>query len=81
MFLDLQADRGSVTARTQMRPSRSGTSWLRASASVSARAWPGLVRAAARVRRTACRVTVKEIRSGSRPRAALARQMTARMAW
>jgi hypothetical protein len=51
------------------------------SASVSARAASGLVRASSAVRRMACRVAVKEIRSGSMRALAAARQMTARMAW
>jgi hypothetical protein len=33
------------------------------------------------VRRAACRVAVKEIRSGSRPALAAARAMMTRMAW
>jgi hypothetical protein len=81
LFLDVNEDRVPVTARTQTRPRRPGTKVLVMLASVSARAWSAAVRAAGRVRRTACTVAVKEIRSGSRPRLAAARQMTARMAW
>jgi hypothetical protein len=50
-------------------------------ASVSARAASGLAFARARVRRMACSAAVKEIRPGSMPAPAAARQVTARMAW
>jgi hypothetical protein len=40
-----------------------------------------LARAAVRVRRAACSVAVKEIRSGSSPAPAAASVMMARMAW
>ena len=78
--LDGNGEDGWATARTQTRPSRRGTSSVRMSASVSARAASGLVRARTAVRRMACRAAVKEIRSGSMRALAAARQMTARMA-
>jgi hypothetical protein len=81
LALDGNGEDGWVTARTQTRPSRSGTSSVKISASVPARATSGLVRALAAVRRTACRVAVKEIRSGSMRALAAARAMMARMAW
>jgi len=81
LALDGNGEDGWVTARTQTRPARSGTSSVKMSASVPARAASGLVRALGRVRRTACKVAVKEIRSGSMPALAAARAMMARMAW
>jgi len=76
-----KALRGSATARMHRRPGRAGTRAVRMSAWVSARAARGLARAAGRVRRMACRVVVKEIRSGSRSWLAAAAPMRARMAW
>ena len=78
---DGNGEEGRVTARTQTRPSRRGISTAVMAASVPARAASGLVRAVCRVRRMACSVVVKEIRSGSRPAPAAASAMTARMAW
>jgi hypothetical protein len=79
--LDGYGETGLLTALGHTRPSRLGTRLVRISASVRARASGMLARAVRMVRRAACKVAVKEIRSGSSPGPAAARAMMTRMAW
>jgi hypothetical protein len=79
--LDGYGETGLFTALGHTRPSRRGTRLVRISASVPARAVFMLARAVPMVRRAACSVAVKEIRSGSSPGPAAARAMRTRMAW
>jgi len=79
--LDGYGETGLFTALGHTRPSRWGTRLVRIAASVPARAVFMLARAVRTVRRAACSVAVKEIRSGSSPDPAAARVMMTRMAW